>query len=76
MKYITIGKIKLPETIKLDGNDARLMIYPKGKKWKMKYVYFTGIDFIEFANDFFSFNSIEEAAISMKAGLKINGYIK
>jgi hypothetical protein len=77
-KQIKIGDTLLPETINLDGKEARLIIFPKNKKWNMEYVHFdkTKKTFSKFANEVFSFQTIEDAATSMRNGLLINGYIK
>lgn len=75
---IKIGNTILPETINLDGKEARLIIFPRRKKWCMEYVHFDPEKqvFNKFKNEFFRCDTIEEAAISMKAGLKNHGYIK
>lgn len=76
-KQIKIGNTMLPETINIDGNEARLIIFPRRKKWWMEYVHFDQENqvFNKFKNEFFRFDTIEEAAISMRNGLKIHGYI-
>lgn len=73
-----IGETNLPETIKINGNNARLTIYAEKGKGCLMYIYFDkeAKVFDKFETQLFRFDTIEEGAESLRGALLLNKKIR